>query len=105
LQELEAELKEQILKNPNKQLDYSLVMKIHEEAARVIQWHYRKRKAEKDEVVREGRFVHRKVQTENAGPVWTMGQDRNKFKKFFFAVFYTYMMMNTVMAEALEKKK
>lgn len=29
----------------------------------------------------------------------------DKFKKFFFAVFYTYMMMNTVMAGALPDKK
>jgi len=29
----------------------------------------------------------------------------DKFKRFFFAVFYTYMMMNTVMAEALPQSK
>jgi len=29
----------------------------------------------------------------------------NKFRRFFFAVFYTYMMMNTVMADALPKRE
>jgi hypothetical protein len=31
--------------------------------------------------------------------------NKDKFKKFFFAVFYTYMMMNTIMADALPNKK
>jgi len=29
----------------------------------------------------------------------------DKFKRFFFAVFYTYMMMNTIMADAIPMKK
>jgi len=32
------------------------------------------------------------------------GSDMDKFKKFFFAVFYTYMMMNSIMADSLKKQ-
>jgi hypothetical protein len=31
--------------------------------------------------------------------------DMDKFKRFFFAVYYTYMMMNTIMADAFKKSK
>lgn len=31
------------------------------------------------------------------------GSDIDKFKKFFFAVFYTYMMMNSIMADSFKK--
>lgn len=29
----------------------------------------------------------------------------DKFKRFFFAVFYTYMMMNTIMADVFKRQQ
>ena len=59
-----------------------------------------------DEVKKHGNLCDRTVQTD---PVRGLGlHDRlstDKFKRFFFAVFYTYMMMNTIMADALPNKK
>ena len=31
--------------------------------------------------------------------------DMDKFKKFFFAVFYTYMMMNTIMSDVFKREQ
>ena len=54
-----------------------------------------------------GRLVDRKVQTDPVNffklAVTGNKNEMDKFKKFFFAVFYTYMMMNNIMADAFKK--
>ena len=62
-------------------------------------------KVEKDKVKLHGKFCDRKVQTDPVNQMMFGMNDKDKFKRFFFAVFYTYMMMNSVMAEALPSKK
>ena len=58
-----------------------------------------------DEINVHGKLCDRKVQTD---PVPALGLhdklSKDKFKRFFFAVFYTYMMMNTIMADALPNR-
>ena len=52
-----------------------------------------------------GNQCDRKVQTDpvNLFSLAAHG-DMDKFKRFFFAVFYSYMMMNTIMADAIKKQ-
>ena len=54
-----------------------------------------------------GKFCSRSVQTDRVAALDLHSKlsGGDKFKRFFFAVFYTYMMMNTVMADALPNKK
>lgn len=55
---------------------------------------------------KHGNMCDRKVQTDPVKGLDLYDKlSTDKFKKFFFAVFYTYMMMNTVMAGALPDKK
>jgi hypothetical protein len=63
-----------------------------------------KKKVERDEVVYHGRLCDRKMQTEPC-PGFVLYDKLNvdKFKRFFFAVFYTYIMMNVVLAEGMPK--
>jgi hypothetical protein len=105
---IEEKLRTQILRNPTKSIDFTLVRQLNEEAARTIQFYFRfkvsLRKKEGD--FRHGRFVDRKVQTDPVNMFAMQGMtDIDRFKKFFFAVFYTYMMMTTIMNDALKKKK
>jgi hypothetical protein len=104
---IEEKLKTQILRNPTKSIDFTLVRQLNEEAARTIQFYFRfkasLRKEEGD--CKHGRLVDRKVQTDPVNMFGMQGMtDVDRFKKFFFAVFYTYMMMNTVMGDALKKR-
>ena len=80
---------------------------IHTEAARIIKENFKLFKERRiiDEVTRRGNMCDRKVQTDPMpGLLLHDKLSGDKFKRFFFAVFYTYMMMNTIMAEALPKK-
>eukprot|EP00347_Sterkiella_histriomuscorum_P017629 403348607 len=117
LKDLEAKLKKQVQENPSKPLDYKLIQEINDEAARTIQMQFKLKKAQKmeqkmrDDVHRHGNLVDRTVQTDpinlhslamkNANGM----SDMDKFKKFFFAVFYTYMMMNTIMSDVFKREQ
>ena len=60
------------------------------------------KKVQKVEVKYHGKFCDRHVQTEKDQRFELFNKlNKDKFKRFFFAVFYTYMMMNTIMADAL----
>jgi len=62
------------------------------------------RKYREEEVRVHGNLCDRMVQTEPVNMFkLAAGNDMDKFKKFFFAVFYTYMMLNTIMADAFKK--
>ncbi len=62
---------------------------------------------DKDDGKQHGKLVDRKTQTDPVNPFKLAhgGNDLDNFRKFFFAVYYTYMMMNTCMAEAFKKKQ
>ena len=103
-----------MLKDPTKSLDYKLIRELHEEvsililsiqAVTIIQRKFREvRQRNEEDINVHGRFCDRKVQTDPVNPFKLGGMnDIDKFKKFFFAVYYTYMMMNTIMADALKK--
>ena len=73
------------------------------------------------ETHRHGNLVDRQVQTEpvslislamhgrlfgsKSGAKGGVSPDLDRFRKFFFAVFYTYMMMNTIMADVFKKRQ
>lgn len=59
-----------------------------------------------DEAKRHGNMCDRKVQTDTLKGLYLHDRlSTDMFKRFFFAVFYTYIMMNTIMAGALPDKK
>ena len=62
-------------------------------------------KVKKEDIVkRHGNLCDRQVQTDPINIYKLGGQnDMDKFKKFFFAVYYSYIMMNTIMGDALKK--
>ena len=70
--------------------------------------HFRLKKSSSSsssEVVYHGNLCDRMVQTDAVPGLFLRDRlSTDKFKRFFFAVFYTYMMMNTVMVEALPHK-
>ncbi|CDW75356.1 UNKNOWN [Stylonychia lemnae] len=108
LRELEDKLKKSVQENPTKPLDYALINELQNEAAKTIQNRLKEiKQTQDDDVVRRGRFCDRKIQTDPVNLFSLAANSKNdmdKFKKFFFAVFYTYMMMNTIMADAFKKK-
>ena len=63
------------------------------------------KKREYGKIRGKGRLRDIAVQTDKLpGGMIGFKDQKDKFKKFFFAVFYTYMMMNSVMVDALPKK-
>ena len=78
LEVLERRLKQEVLVDPNAALDYELVSRIVVEHAK-----------------KSGKITTRGTQTSEKLTVKSLMEDmsKEKFKKFFYAVFYTYMMM------------
>jgi len=114
IKKTQEEIRDQLNEDPHKPLDYKLLYKLQELAAKRIQIEYKFKQNNKDLPSHHGNLVDRHTQTDKLAALTLHVilkfniQDNlsaDKFKKFFFAVFYTYMMMNTVMADALPKQK
>lgn len=60
-------------------------------------------------MVIRGRLCSRATQTDPVNPFKLAAglkggaNDMEKFKKFFFATYYSFMMMNSIMADSLKK--
>jgi hypothetical protein len=60
-------------------------------------------------IIIRGKFCDRGTQTDPVNPFKLAAglkggaSDMDKFKKFFFATYYSFMMMNSIMADSLKK--